>query len=133
MKVTGCIVAGLVLAIVSYPTVNSCLLGNQPATESGYFAVAQICVQDEGRWGCLEEIEKWVVRTTAAKDRAGPDGFSPRYDTNTYPEALIKLVPANEMLAACPLDRKDECAARLITFGYDRTSVMNHSTPEAIR
>jgi hypothetical protein len=135
-QMAGCIVAFGAIGIFVALTIAGHFLVDRPPEkgfERGSFAVVQICVQDEGPWGCLERLEKWSDRVEESKEFVGPKGSTRTPYIYSYKDVLMKAVAAGTMFADCPLSRKDECAARMISFGYDRSGTMDLVAEEPAR
>ncbi len=124
-QMAGCIVAVIAIGIFVALTVAGHFLADRPPEkgfERGSFAVVRICVQDEGPWGCFEHLETWIPRAEEAQGTASNDFRSPY--VKSFLKELMQIAPAKVLLDHCPLARKDECAARMIAFGYDRSATM---------
>jgi hypothetical protein len=124
-----------VTAIVIFAILNIAghLMGRSQGSKYGESAVVEVCVKDEGRWGCLEHLEKWAEGVRASREPLGPKGAMRASYIGAYHGALRRQVSVPEMLAACPIPRRDECAARMIAFGYERSATMDLVTKEATR
>jgi hypothetical protein len=84
--------------------------------------VAQVCVQELGPWACLQRIERWSEKELKPPRKFDADIWRSAVE-KTFRANLILTVPARDMLNYCSLSRRDECRARMISFGYERTTV----------
>lgn len=119
------LMAGLPLAASSYAGQASAA-----AARDGTSAIVEICIQENGRWGCFERLERLAVEINASREHMGPKGTMWSDYLRGYVSDLLELAPAKDMFDACPMTRKDECAARMIGFGYDRATLLSLSTQD---
>jgi hypothetical protein len=132
-QMLGCIVAITAIGIFAILVIVGKITERSQGSKSGESAVIEVCVKDEGRWGCLEHLEKWAEGVRASQEPLGPKGAMRTSYIGAYHGALRKQVPGPEMLTACPLTRRDECAARMIAFGYERSATMDLVAKETAR
>lgn len=101
------------------------LAGGGGRAGTGLTAIARTCLDDLGPWPCFQRLEIWGERLTKQADGRLRSGRTPSEFRSDFLEGFVEIVPAPRMLDACPLVRKQECAARMIDFGYSRSITMS--------
>ncbi|NTF18191.1 hypothetical protein G6L37_07210 [Agrobacterium rubi] len=132
-QMVGCIVAIVAIILFVVLLVGSGIHARLNAGSQGvsaFSAIAEICLKENGTWPCFERLDRWGADVIAGKVATPEVWRGPRSYREAQLGSLVQLVPVAEMFKSCPLTRKDECAARMIDFGYARSDTVSIASKE---